>query len=1059
LSFGAGLGGTATIVVRAMDSGTLFVEDTFVLTVTSVNDAPTVVSAIADTTVGESNPPFTYRDLNDVFDDLEDDGALAFTIESNSNPGLVTATTGTSMTGEVTFRSVSTASEGVNATAVDVGKPAGTVQGDLLIASFTADGKPTLSPPDASWTLIEGGAGNPVDNTPSFGVWYKIAGASEPSVYTFTSDADTQLYIAVVRYDGQDPVSPINASAIANSTGSSTPTAPDVTTTVDGCRILRLFGADDDDTPYAVPGGHSERYNGVSNTGTSTCGSAGADTDQTVAGATGIAAFSMNDVEEWQAVTIAITPATAGNLDLSFAPAASGEATIVVRATDPGALFAEDAFVVMVTPVNDAPTVASAIPDTTVAQDSAPIDGYRDLNDVFLDMEDGSALAFAIESNSNPSLVTPTIDPTDSTLDLSFAPGQSGEATVVVRATDSGALTVDDTLVVTVTPVNDAPIVASAIPDTTVAQDSAPIDGYRDLNDVFTDTEDGSALAFAIESNSNPSLVTPTIDPTDSTLDLSFTPGQSGTATVVIRATDSGGLWVNDTIELAVTPENNAPVVIAAIPDTTVMENSPLIDGYRDLNDVFSDIEDGSALAFVVHSNSDPLLVSATIDADSALDLGFAAGFSGEATVVIRATDSGALSVDDTLVVTVGPGNNTPTVVTSIPDTLVAVDSAPVTDYRDLNDVFADTEDGSALAFTIEDNTNPSLVSVTIDADSALDLSPTPGQSGSAVITVRGTDSGALWVEDVFEITVGANAEPIVVSAIPDTTINDDAPVIGYRDLNDVFKDVEDGDALTFSVEANTSPDLVTATVDPADSTLYLSMGTEQSGTAVLVIRATDSGGLWVEDVFIISVTAVNDAPIVAEAIPDTLVFENGPPLNDYRVLTDVFTDEEDGTNLTYVIHDNSNPALVAATIDPGDALDLSFAADQGGVATIVIRATDSGGLSVDDTLAVTVSTATAVDDPILPDGFALGQNVPNPFNPTTTISFDIGQPGRVDLRIYDVSGRLIRTLVSGELPSTRHTVEWDGRDDSGALASSGVYFYRLTTRDFDATKKMLLLK
>jgi hypothetical protein len=957
LSFGAGLGGTATIVVRAMDSGTLFVEDTFVLTVTSVNDAPTVVSAIADTTVGESNPPFTYRDLNDVFDDLEDDGALAFTIESNSNPGLVTATTGTSMTGEVTFRSVSTASEGVNATAVDVGKPAGTVQGDLLIASFTADGKPTLSPPDASWTLIEGGAGNPVDNTPSFGVWYKIAGASEPSVYTFTSDADTQLYIAVVRYDGQDPVSPINASAIANSTGSSTPTAPDVTTTVDGCRILRLFGADDDDTPYAVPGGHSERYNGVSNTGTSTCGSAGADTDQTVAGATGIAAFSMNDVEEWQAVTIAITPATAGNLDLSFAPAASGEATIVVRATDPGALFAEDAFVVMVTPVNDAPTVASAIPDTTVAQDSAPIDGYRDLNDVFLDMEDGSALAFAIESNSNPSLVTPTIDPTDSTLDLSF------------------------------------------------------------------------------------------------------TPGQSGTATVVIRATDSGGLWVNDTIELAVTPENNAPVVIAAIPDTTVMENSPLIDGYRDLNDVFSDIEDGSALAFVVHSNSDPLLVSATIDADSALDLGFAAGFSGEATVVIRATDSGALSVDDTLVVTVGPGNNTPTVVTSIPDTLVAVDSAPVTDYRDLNDVFADTEDGSALAFTIEDNTNPSLVSVTIDADSALDLSPTPGQSGSAVITVRGTDSGALWVEDVFEITVGANAEPIVVSAIPDTTINDDAPVIGYRDLNDVFKDVEDGDALTFSVEANTSPDLVTATVDPADSTLYLSMGTEQSGTAVLVIRATDSGGLWVEDVFIISVTAVNDAPIVAEAIPDTLVFENGPPLNDYRVLTDVFTDEEDGTNLTYVIHDNSNPALVAATIDPGDALDLSCAADQGGVATIVIRATDSGGLSVDDTLAVTVSTATAVDDPILPDGFALGQNVPNPFNPTTTISFDIGQPGRVDLRIYDVSGRLIRTLVSGELPSTRHTVEWDGRDDSGALASSGVYFYRLTTRDFDATKKMLLLK
>jgi hypothetical protein len=548
LSFGVDLSGTATIVVRAMDSGTLFVEDTFVLTVTTVNDAPTVVSAIADTTVGESNPPFVYRDLNDVFDDLEDDGALAFTIESNSNPGLVTATAGTSTAGEVTFRSVSTASEGVNATAVDVGKPAGTVQGDLLIASFTADGNHALSPPDASWTLIEGGAGNPVDNTPSFGVWYKLAGVSEPSVYTFTSDAATQLYIAVVRYDGHDSISPINASAIANSTGSSTPTAPDVTTTVDGCRILRLFGADDDDAPFTVPGGHSERYNGVSNTGASTCGSAGADTDQTVAGATGTAAFSMNDVEEWRAVTIAITPATAGNLDLSFAPAASGEATIVVRATDPGALFAEDAFVVTVTPVNDAPTIASVIPDTTVTEDSAPIDGYRDLNDVFLDMEDGSALMFSLQSNSNPSLVTPTIDPSDSTLDLSFGADLSGSATVVIRATDSGALSVDDTLVVTVTPVNDAPAVASVVPDTTVTEDSAPVANYRDLNDVFSDVEDGDALGFAVVGNSYPSLVTATIDPSDSTLDLSFGTDLSGSAAVVIRATDSGGLWVDELV-------------------------------------------------------------------------------------------------------------------------------------------------------------------------------------------------------------------------------------------------------------------------------------------------------------------------------------------------------------------------------------------------------------------------------------------------------------------------------------------------------------------------------
>ncbi|MCK5643309.1 MAG: hypothetical protein KAJ19_21045, partial [Gammaproteobacteria bacterium] len=101
--------------------------------------------------------------------------------------------------------------------------------------------------------------------------------------------------------------------------------------------------------------------------------------------------------------------------------------------------------------VNQTPVVASAIPDTSVVENNGPIDNYRDLNDVFSDAEDGSVLAFTIESNSNPALVTVTIDP-DSALDMSFALGESGSATIVIRATDLGLLFVEDTFVVTVTP-------------------------------------------------------------------------------------------------------------------------------------------------------------------------------------------------------------------------------------------------------------------------------------------------------------------------------------------------------------------------------------------------------------------------------------------------------------------------------------------------------------------------------------------------------------------------------------------------------------------------------
>ncbi len=591
--------GSATLVVRATDSGALFVEDTFVVTVSPVNDAPTVVSAIPDTTANEDNVSLAYRDLNDVFDELEDDGALTFTIESNSNPGLITATTGTV---GVTFQSVSTAQVDTNVQAIDVDKPTGTAAGDLLIASFTSDGNRTLSPPDGSWVLIEGGGGNPVDMTPSFGVWYKIAGAFEPSVYTFSGGSSSQLYIAVLRYDGHDPVSPINASAIANSTGSSTPSAPDVTATVDGCKILRLFGADDDDTPYTVPGGYTERYSGVSSTLPSSCGSAGADADQALAGATGTAAFSMSAPEEWQAVTIAIAPASVGSLYLGFAPDASGTATILVRATDPGALFVEDVFDVVVTAENDTPVVVVAIPDTTVAEDSGDILNYRDLNDVFSDVEDGTALSYTAVS-TNPTLISPVVDMADSTLDLTLGANEVGTATITVRATDSGVLFVEDVFAVVVTGANDPPVVVSAITDTTVVEDSGDIANYRDLNDVFSDVEDGRALSYTAVST-NPTLISPVVDGADSTLDLTLAANQNGTAQVTVRATDSGGLWVEDVFDVVVTADNDAPLVAVAIPDTSVAEDSGDILNYRDLNDVFGDVEDGTALAFTVESNS-----------------------------------------------------------------------------------------------------------------------------------------------------------------------------------------------------------------------------------------------------------------------------------------------------------------------------------------------------------------------------------------------------------------------------------------------------------------------
>ncbi len=106
--------------------------------------------------------------------------------------------------------------------------------------------------------------------------------------------------------------------------------------------------------------------------------------------------------------------------------------------------------------------------------------------------------------------------------------------------------------------------------------------------------------------------------------------------------------------------------------------------------------------------------------------------------------------------------------------------------------------------------------------------------------------------------------------------------------------------------------------------------------------------------------------------------------------------------------------------------------------------------------------TASA-ERPTMPERFALHQNYPNPFNPATTLAFDLPAPSEVRLAVYDLQGRLVKTVAAGRYEAGRHSAVWDGSDDAGKPVSSGVYFYRLTVQNgavpFVQTRKMLLLR
>jgi len=88
-----------------------------------------------------------------------------------------------------------------------------------------------------------------------------------------------------------------------------------------------------------------------------------------------------------------------------------------------------------------------------------------------------------------------------------------------------------------------------------------------------------------------------------------------------------------------------------------------------------------------------------------------------------------------------------------------------------------------------------------------------------------------------------------------------------------------------------------------------------------------------------------------------------------------------------------------------------------------------------------------------------LRQNTPNPFNPSTIITFQLKEPRQVTLEVYDVGGHLVRRLLDGPAEPGDHAASWDGRDGRGFAAPSGVYFYRLAAESFTDIRKMLLMK
>ena len=199
------------------------------------------------------------------------------------------------------------------ASTLDVAKPAGTIEGDLLVAIISTDGDVgSITVSDGPWKVITAIIGNG-HSTQS---WYKIAGDSEPDNYTFTTDYECMVAGILLIRDFYPSV-PIQLPVGISTGDDAAPTSPSISTILDNSLIIRYFGCDAErvDEGLGYPASHTGLY--ITGTGGVQGTSSGvAWTTKTPEGSTGPASFTLTKGDEWAAVTIAVTPGDADLPDL-----------------------------------------------------------------------------------------------------------------------------------------------------------------------------------------------------------------------------------------------------------------------------------------------------------------------------------------------------------------------------------------------------------------------------------------------------------------------------------------------------------------------------------------------------------------------------------------------------------------------------------------------------------------------------------------------------------------------------------------------------------------------
>ena len=624
-------------------------------------------------------------------------------------------------------------------------------------------------------------------------------------------------------------------------------------------------------------------------------------------------------VAEYTTGVVTVQTTTSGVSVFSIAHK-SGRTTLTITLSD-GDLSTTTKVVVDVTPVNDAPTFSIPSATLTVAEDFASTLTIATANDV-----DGDTLTITV-AESSTGIVTVTTSA--SSVQIESIHNVSGQTTLMITVSDN-TLKITTQVVVTVTAVNDSPVLSVSTNTLTLLEDFATVFIATTRTDI-----DSTTLTLTVAESATGVV---TVLTSTSGVSVSKIDDRNGRTTLTITLSDDE-LSTTTQVVVDVTPVNDSPVVSVSTTALTLNEDFivPVLIG------ITATDADNDTITLSVSSSSflvDAVLSTLT-NGMSTLTLTAIANADGTTTLTVEAMDATGLSVSTNVVVFVAGVNFPPTL--NIPSTTLTIleDFVGAITVATANDVDVD-----ALTFTVVESSTGVVRVTTSTTD--VRISSLGEANGVTTLSISVSDDSTVSLTTQVVVTVRPVNDPpaLTISTTALTLLEDFTTAVIVITKRDV-----DGDTLTLTV-SDTSATFDLVRVTTTASNVQVASILNANGQTTLTIALSD-GQTTTSAQVAVSVVAVNDPPTFILRTTSILSYTAFTVSGTPEVINFTIVDVEDGS-LTPTVS-NSTPGLVTVTAISTTAVSVNFIVGASGQTVLTVRAVDSSGTAVTRTIPITV--------------------------------------------------------------------------------------------------------